>query len=337
MDELLAALVERLEEFGLHVDAQEHPSGVGLGNEADLVLSRGHMRQKFAVELERHATFSSVGSHTGTRRNLPLLIGAAAISPRSADAFRRAGIQYVDTAGNAWLHFGDVLIDVRGRPSSAHVPSRSATGSNLFSTGRAQVAFVLLQWPRSWKKPQRVVAEAAGASLGQAHNALAMFRDAGFGPGGHRSSSEFLDLWAASFPSGLARKLTLATYQGSIEGFRKLEAEDPVFVGGAVVSGQLAAEEQLRPAAVTIYVAKLHPMLAVKNRWRSDGEANITVRLKFWKTPPDETHDHAGPLTGLRPAPDVLVYADLMASDDPRVRDAATEWRERIARREQSF
>lgn len=337
MHDLLAALVERLEEFGLYVDACEHPPGVDAGHDVDLVLSRGETRQEFAMVLKRHATLSGLGYDAGTERNfLPLLIGAATVSPRSADAFRRAGVQYVDAAGNAWIRFRDVLIDVRGRrPSTPHVPGRPGTGGNLFSTGRAQVAFVLLQWPRSWKKPQRDVAEAAGVSLGQAHNALVMFREAGFGPGGYRSDSEFLDLWVASFPSGLARKLILATYRGSIEDFRKVNAEDPVFIGGAVVSGEVAADDLLRPAALTVYVAELDPMLPVKNRWRSDGEANITVRRKFWTTPPDETQDYDRELVGVRNAPNVLVYADLMASDDPRVRSAAPEWRDRIARREQ--
>jgi len=164
-----------------------------------------------------------------------------------------------------------------------------------------------------------------------------MFRDAGFGPGGYRSDSEFLDLWVASFPSGLARKLVLGTYQGSIEDFRKVSADDSVFIGGAVVSGEVAAADLLRPASLTIYVAELDPMLPVKNRWRSDRDSNITVRRKFWRTPPNETHDYDGPLVGLRNAPAVLVYADLMASDDPRVREAATEWRKRIARPEAAF
>lgn len=335
--ELLAALVERLEEFGLHVDLWEPPPGVDGGHDVDLVLSRGDTRQQFAMMLKGHATLSSLGYDAGTARNfLPLLVGAASVSLRSTDAFRRAGIQYVDAAGNAWIRFGDVLIDVRGRRASVtHVPGRPGTGGNLFSTGRAQVAFVLLQWPRLWKRPQRDVAEAAGVSLGQAHNALVMFREAGFGPGGHRGDREFLDLWVASFPSGLAQKLTLATYRGSIEDFRKVNAEEPVFIGGTVISGEVAADDLLRPAALTVYVAEFDPMLPVKNRWRSDGDANITVRRKFWTAPPDETQDDDRELVGVHNAPDVLVYADLMASDDPRVRSIAPEWRDRVARREQ--
>ena len=332
--DLLAVLVERLEEFGLQVDARERPSATRA--EYDLVLSRGNMRQEFAMLLERRATLSSVGRGGESEWNSrPLLVGAQTVAPHSTDALRRAGIQYVDAGGNAWVQFGDLLIDVRGRrPSTTLSLSKPSMAGSLFSTGRAQVAFVLLQWPRLWNGPQRAVAGAAGVSLGQTNNALAMFGEAGFGPGGHRRDSELLDLWVASFPTGLAAKHTLATYQGSIDNFRKVSAEDPVFIGGAVVSGEVAADDLVRPAALTLYVTELDPMLPVKNRWRSDGDSNIIVRRKFWTTPPDETQDYDGPLVGVRTAPAVLVYADLMSSDDPRVRSIAPEWRERIVRRE---
>ena len=333
MDALQDALVHTLEEFGLHVDVSQRALH-DAGPDVDLELSRGDTHQKFTWVLKHHATLSSLGHEAGTGTgNVPVLIGTGSVSARSADAFRRAGIQYVDTAGNAWIQFGDVLIDIRGRRSSTGEvpgPGTRSPGGNLFSTGRAQVAFVLLQWPALWKKPQRDIAEAAGVSLGQANNALKLFRSSGFGPGGHRTRSEFLDLWVASFPTGLARKLVLATYRGSIDDFRKVGAEDPVFLSGAVVSGEVAAEDQLRPTALTIYVPALDPMLSVKNRWRSDGDANVTVRRKFWTTPPGETHHYDGPLVGLRNAPDVLVYADLTASDDPRAREAAKEWRSRL-------
>ena len=337
MDGMLAVITDRLEEFGLQVDLSNPPVGSDVRHDVDITLSHGAARQQFAMELKPHATLSNLGHDTDAKMDgVPLLVGAASVSPRSADAFRRAGIQYVDASGNAWIQFGDVLVDVRGRRSvRGSLETARGSGGNLFSAARAQVAFALLQWPRSWKKPQRDLAEAAGVSLGQVNDALKMFREIGFGPGGHRSDSEFLDLWVASFPSGLDRKLLLATYRGSIEDFTKVDPQDSVFLEGAAISGELAANDLLRPSALTIYVAELDPMLPVKNRWRTDGEANITVKRKFWTTPRDEISDSEGPLAGLRIAPTVLVYADLMASENPRARGVAPEWRDRIARPEQ--
>ncbi|MFI7587998.1 type IV toxin-antitoxin system AbiEi family antitoxin [Spongisporangium articulatum] len=329
MSDLLAILKTRLEEFGLRVETTGRPPD-GYGD-VPLILSRGSSRREFVLELSKYGTLSHVRHNRSPEEKAPTpLIGASSVSSRSADAFRRAGIQYVDAGGNASIRFGDVLIDVRGRRSERDAADgRMDKGGNLFSTARAQVAFALLQWPRSWKKPQREVADIAGVSLGQANDAMKMFRDNGFGPGGHRTDDEFLDLWAASFPNGLGRKLLLATFHGSIQGFRTLDSE-------AVVSGEFAAEDLIRPTTLTIYVTDVDPMLPVMNRWRSrePSDSNVTVRRKFWKTPLDESPEPAHPSVGLPTAPSVLVFADLLSSNDPRVRNVAAEWRDRSAHRD---
>ncbi len=88
MDDLLEALVHRLEEFGLQADVSQRALQ-DAGHDVDLVLSRGDTHQKFTWVLKHHATLSSLGHEAGTGRdNLPLLIGAGSVSARSADAFR---------------------------------------------------------------------------------------------------------------------------------------------------------------------------------------------------------------------------------------------------------
>jgi hypothetical protein len=255
------------------------------------------------------------------------LVFTSFMTPRSAAALRRAGVQYLDMVGNAWVQFDGVLFDVRGRPrpDDLPVPARKPAG-NLFCTARAQVAFALLAWPQLWEATRRDLARAAGVSLGQAHNALALLTEAGYRRDPARpGQTELLDLWAAAFPTGLARKLTLARYRGQIGPAGDVQSEDPVFV-----SGESAAEDLLRPASLTLYVQELDPRLAVVNKWRSDGPANIVVRRKFWHAP----NDSDGAL--VRPAPWPLVYADLVTSDDPRVRTVARQWRDdHVAGRDQ--
>jgi hypothetical protein len=325
----LTDFVARLADFGVHVElgsTLSHPSDV---ESTKVRLSRGGSRQEYALLLRQTVTLSDLGV---VNHDIPTMVAARFVSPRSADSFRRAGVQYIDAVGNAWVEFDDVLIDVRGRrpPGSPEVRQRVAAG-NLFSTARAQVAFTLLAWPELWEAPQRQVAHAAGVSLGQANNALALFREAGFGLGVSGRPAELLDLWAAAFPSGLAQKLTLATYRGSVGSMEKVHAEDAVFV-----SGEAAAGDLLRPASLTIYVEQLDQRLPIVNRWRSDGPPNIVVRRKFWAIPESATHDYDRPITALRNAPWPLVYSDLLASDDPRVRGAAREWRKQFARLEQN-
>ena len=128
-----------------------------------------------------------------------------------------------------------------------------------------------------------------------------------------------LDLWAAAFPTGLAAKLTLAAFHGDID--------TVVSLGAMFVSGEKAAEDLLRPATLTFYVEQLDPRLPIVNRWRADGRPNIVVRRKFWHPPEGDP-----PTEELAVAPWPLVYADLLASGDPRVRAAATQWKDRHAR-----
>lgn len=337
VDDPLASFEARLDDLGVTVKvASALPARHGI-QVANVRLRRGASSQEYNLVYAPSVRVADTGRAEDVE--LPRLVFTTFLAPKSAEAFRRAGVQYLDNAGNAWIRFGDVLVDVRGqhRPASAERPARTTAG-NLFSTGRAQVALALLAWPQLWEAPQRELAHAAGVSLGQTHNTLTLLTEAGYGPDRARPGrTELLDLWAAAFPTGLAQKLTLATYRGSVDSVKKVHAEDGVFLAGEVLlSGEAAARELLRPASLTIYVEKLDPQLPIRNRWRSDGPPNIVVRRKFWTTPKDATYDHDGPLTGLRNAPWPLVYADLLASDDPRAQGAAKEWRRRFARLEQN-
>ena len=281
-------------------------------------LARGASGQDYALLYGPVVTFADVAKAGGA--DLPALVFTTFAAPRTTETFRRVGVQYLDARGNAWITFGDVLVDVRGRPrtDSAQIARRPA--GNLFSSLRAQVVCVLLAWPRLWNAPRRDLAHAAGVSLGQAHNTMALLAEAGYDGGQVRPrQTPLLDLWTAAFPTGLATKLTLAAFHGDI---------DKVVKGGTVfVSGEKAADDLLRPATLTVYVEKLDPRLPIVNRWRTDLKPNIVVRRKFWRAPDDDT-----PPPGLAVAPWPLVYADLMASDDSRVRGAAHEWKVRHAR-----
>lgn len=326
MDDLVALFTARLHDLGVTPkvgSALPAPHGVQAAN---VRLTRGASTHEYtlvygpAVKVADTGRLGDAGD-----ANAPALVFTTFVAPKSAETFRRAGVQYLDTAGNSWVEFGDVLIDVRGRrrPVGARLPTRT-TGGNLFSTGRAQVTFALLAWPQLWEAPQRELAHVSGVSLGQAHNALALLNEAGYGRDHTRAGqTELLDLWVAAFPTGLATKLTLATYRGDIDEVKKVDADDPVFV-----SGGGAADDLLRPATLTLYVEELDPRLPVVNKWRSDGAPNIVVRRKFWHAPDDS--DAA--LTGVRSAPWPLVYADLVTGDDPRERNVAKEWRDRHAR-----
>lgn len=315
MSDRLSWPESRLDELGIRATFLSSPRPRG----AEIRLARGASAQQYSL-LEGPA-ISAADIARASTADLPVLVLTTYAAPRTIDMFRRVGVQYLDAAGNAWIAFGDVLVDVRGRPRPDHaIPKRAA--SNLFSSGRAQVVCALLAWPHLWFASRRDVARAAGVSTGQAHNALALLAEAGYDSVevGPRQTS-LLDLWAAAFPTGLAQSLTLASFHGGIDEIKVAKPGDIAFV-----SGEVAVNDVLRPATLTLYVDELDPRLPVVNRWRADGKPNIVVRRAFWHAP-----DENELADGLNIAPWPLVYADLLSGDDPRVRAAATQWRDRHA------
>lgn len=314
---MLAGLTAQLAELGVeaHTDATAPMRGVHRGT---LRLARGTSMQTYTL---RYGDKVPLTAAVGTDDGDPPFVFTTYVAGKTDDAFRRAGIQYLDKAGNAWIEFGDVLIDVQGRRRPVATTRMRLRPSNLFSAARAQVVFALLAWPQLWDAPQRTTAHAAGVSVGQVNDTLKLLKHSGYsrrdgGPG----QADLLDLWAAAFPAGLAQRLTLARYASSGPiNWDKLES--------ATASGAAAVPQLLRSPNAVLYLDELNARLPIVHKWRSDGEPNITVRRRFWHDP-----QHGA---DARIAPWPLVYADLLAGEDPREREAAIEWKERHARPDQ--
>lgn len=302
--------------------------GIGVTDHGSAViqLSRGSMQQTYFMAFGPRMTFGAAVA-VAAPAHLPLLIASDHISDRTSGSLRAAGIQYFDTSGNASIRFAEVLIDVRGRKRvrTAEAPQRNRVSTNPFSPRRAQVVCVLLAWPQLVQATTRDVARTSGVSVGQAHEAMRMLGELGHllpkSPALHRPH-ELLENWAAAYPTGLGPRLALASFHGAPGVTPSGGIEDQFWIGGESAIPQL-----IRPVTMTLYVESLDPALPLANRWRSDGPPNVLVRRKFWSTPQADD-ERVG---GIPLAPWPLVYADLMASDDPRQREVAAEWRDRHA------
>lgn len=291
-------------------------------------LSRGSLEQSYGVVVKRQITLAAVAAIDQTRLDLPLLVVGARITARSADALHEAGIQYADAAGNAFVTFGDVYVDVRGRrpigPEDGSMrPISRAT--NIFSARRAQVICSLLAWPSLAHARVKDIAEAAGVSVGQAHDTLSQLQEGGFvGPSGLRRQDDLLELWTAAYPTGLGATLELQRFVGDPSPHRVMGTDlwrHPALSGEAAVHDLLG-----RQLTLTVYVTEFDPGLAVVNRWHRDPQkpSNVFVRRRFWSEVmrPAEYDAKDQEL-----APWPIVYADLRASRDPRQVEVSKVWR----------
>lgn len=281
-----------------------------------------------AVLATRSMTLANVLPIAERPLGLPLLVVGPAINERTADAFRRARINYVDESGNAHIRLDGILVDVRGRKGVRRAAqarmANSATGAlgklNLFSAKRAQVIFALLAWPELHEAPLRVIAHVAGVSLGQVSETHSLLEDLGYLDKrtsiGFVRRQELLEGWLFSYPAGLGRSTQLRDFEGDLG---EISYIDP----RGVVSGEYAVPDLLRGTSMTLYVSELQPRMIVANRWRPGPRPNIHIRRKFW-----EEIEIRSNISYPQVAPPLLVYADLLMSGEGRQVEVAREYRE---------
>jgi hypothetical protein len=137
------------------------------------------------------------------------------------------------------------------------------------------------------------------------------------------NAEALLKQWAEAYSRILRPKLLLGRYRAETLGWTKNFKAGKY---GLVLGGEPAARERvgnLRPGAATFYGARVEPRLILDQRLRQDSQGNVEFYERFW------------PFDGERPglAPDVLIYADLLAAGDARCFETAELLHERIKAR----
>lgn len=319
----MSAVLERLDELGLHGEVltvdQVDPVEVHRPDAVLRLTAGSGAARVYGAEIKTRLTPELATSITPPAKLPPLLI-TTHVSEPIAQRLRARGIDYVDTAGNARLAWGDVLVDVRGRRNPAVPRSRtSPSGAGAFGRAGLRVVFVLLSWPEMAAKPYRVLAGASGVSLGTVKAVIDELTRAGYlyeGAKGRRMArgGELLDRWSEAYSITLHGTLALGEFSvDDLSWWPDAEAEMRslgIQVGGEAGAGLI--DPHLRPASLTLYAEQLPARFIGGHRLaRAEGRGNVHIRKRFWHVPE--------PGSWIVPSP--LIYADLLASGDPRQRE----------------
>lgn len=322
-ERLAQGLAGRLEELGLRF--AENVDLARLNEHEPVVVTVVHAQGEAPRQLVYAPAMTDVSLRAARMRQFlsrKLLLIGPRVTERSAEMFRAQGIDYLDQSGNAFIAFNGVHIDVRGRkPNPTTSTALAGPRGSLFSMKRSQVIFALLSWDDLLRKRVRDIADAAGVSLGQVQATMGLLEQGGFLDGRRWASpgerDRLIDQWTAAYPLGLGAAAMAQPFSGD---FTDLHATSmPVYV-----SGEAAVPEMLRnPESIVLYSAETPRELIRRGRWRRDEDSpNIFLRHQFWNPPEPE-------VPGSHRAPWLLVYGDLMASNDSRLRETAQEVRGR--------
>lgn len=330
-----AGLLERavvvLRGYGMQVRRR------GSGELALAADSRGGQERVYRPQVHGRLTAALAAVIDADGRPPPLVV-APFVAGSVAQVLRARGVDYVDLAGNAFLHGDGLLVDVRGRkPGKDAVEPGPRALNRPFTRSGAQVTFCLLAWPELAGRPVRDVAAVSGVSLGSVHAVHRDLEGAGYvlpGPDGRVlvRAGELLDRWVEAYALSLSPSLHLGYYRATDPSWWRDAGEElraaAVELGGEAAAGVL--DDRLRPVTSTLYSKQVPVPLLARYRCRraeSAEEADVVVRRRFWTPPGLEAERDAHGRTGEGLVPVVLVYADLLISGESSQQEHARRLR----------
>jgi hypothetical protein len=307
----------------------------GLPPDAVLEIQEGGKRfQFFAVvkAIDRPVALAAAKHRLEPYGRKGILVTPYLTAALARHCRERLDLQFIDTAGNAYLRAPGLHVFVQGEKRhepamrGADVPARGGTATAL------RAAFVLLCRPELLNAPYREIAAAAGIGLGTVGWAFFDLERRGYLTAARQrrerrllEPARLLEEWVTNFPIRLRPKLNPRRFRAADPGWW----EPATLPAGARWGGEVAAAKltsHLKPATAIIYVepATARDTLATlvrDHRLRADPQGNVEILDTFWTltaqpgAPPDLV-------------PPVLVYADLMATLDPRNLEIARRIRE---------
>jgi hypothetical protein len=296
---------------------------------AELRVTHGGREVQYTAEVRRALQTDTLGAAQQQLERLapPALLVTDYVTPALADELKARHIQFLDTAGNAYLEQGPLLVWVKGQ-KRATKPATQTAGRAFQPTG-LQVLFTLLCNPQAVNRPYRELAEMAGVAHGTVGYVVPDLQQLGYvrdlkGQRGTRRLFELerlLDEWATTYARVLRPRTLLGRYYvPTLEGWKDwAPAEHDALWGGEPAAALLT--DYLRPGVLTIYADKLPGLLAARHRFMKEPGpghvAVVEVRKRFWNFPVDPEHKTL--------VPTVLVYADLLATGDARCIETAKQ------------
>lgn len=330
-----AALTKLAETIGIQGQVTTQPAGSSRLYDARIDFSKnGHKFSYFAEcksRIERAASIPLIKEQLAGQTYPGLLI-APYISSAMAKICKEIDLQFIDIAGNAYLHGRDIYVFVNGQRMSEE-DAFFGGQKGMHNPSALKLMFALLCTPELASASYREIAKQSNIALGAVGTIVDSLIKRELIVDSSKTKirsisdySKLLNEWVMSYPTVLRPKLKPRRFRAPEENWwTSINVEDL----GARWGGEIAAAamtKYLKPATQTLYVNPENLNESVKHlmktcRLRPDANGPIEILSAFWND--DSMNGKFSKNERSLVAP-VLVYADLIASLDPRNIEVAT-------------
>jgi len=255
----------------------------------------------------------------------PIFLIARYVNTETAEELKKNNIEFIDTAGNAFINNPPVYIFIKGNKppeTMAQIPVK-----RLFKPAGLRMIFGFLCNPGLEDKTYREIAAATGVALGTVDWIMKELKELGFlidrGKRGLKLAHKetLLQRWVAAYPEQLRPKQILGRYKGLPNWWQQKKLVPLQAQWG----GEIAAEKMthyLRPERITIYAGVQYlTQLLLENRLKTDVMGDVEILERFWKVVEEQRPEEL--------VPPLLVYADLLATGNQRNLETAKRIYER--------
>lgn len=280
----------------------------------------GAQQLEFVAEIKRRVNHATIGLvHRQKLKLGKILLLTDYVNPELANALKDHDIPFIDAAGNAYLKELPLYVFIKGNKPLDEFKTDHTR--RLFKTSGLRVLFTLLNNPGAENNPYRDIAMGAGVALGTVGWVVKDLKETGFlvelGQKGRKliKKDDLLRRWVEAYPEQLRPKLVQGIFRVDARNWWKeiVPAEFGLFWGGEIAATKLTG--YLKPEKALIYTAQPPGKIVFKYMLKKDPKGNVEILRPFW--------NFQWKMAALDLVPPLLIYADLMATGDPRNSETA--------------
>lgn len=243
-----------------------------------------------------------------------MLLVTRYVTAQLADKLKENNIQFIDTAGNAYINQAQFYIFVKGNrlPEKLQpIPAKRA-----FKPTGLKIIYAFLCNPGLEKRPYREIARIANVALGTVGWVMRDLKEMEYVIDRAKRGKQLieretlLNRWVTAYTEQLKPKLLLGRFRGAAQWWINTTLYNyKAQWGGEVAAAKLT--HYLQPQDITLYIDPAYlTQLLLDNRLKKDPKGETQIFERFWKPTDNQLNeDTVHPL---------LVYADLLATGDQR-------------------
>lgn len=243
----------------------------------------------------------------------PFMLVTYRLFPSVKEQLKQLNIPYLDGAGNIFINTQGIFIMVDGNKPPEW--QQKPTANRAFTRKGLETVFYFLVHPNEINAPHRHIAAQTGTALGNITNVIKGLEETGFILNVDKKNirlqnkKELLNRWITGYEQTLKPALYLGRFFLYNNDWHALNP-----IADTVWGGEPAAEKMtgyLTPQQLTVYTKQARAQLIRNWKLIPDENGTLLIYEKFWNN------------TDQNLAPPLLVYADLLLTNDPRCIETA--------------